>query len=265
MDVPVRPQLTSSQMTDTAVPPRLTRLTFHSPLSQARAARLIERLTRTSLSTVLDIGCGWAELMLRVLQTLPDATGLGIDLNEQDLARGRANAIAKGLADRVTLVAESANGTTRGPADLVLCIGASQALSDASSPKHIAEALTALRRLVTPGGRVLLGEGFWERPPAAAELAAMWPDAAAGEFTDLAGLVDLAVDTGFRPEWIETANMDEWDEFESAFQADVQEWLATHDDPETRAKADQHRSRWLRGYRGVLGLAYLTLVPVQAG
>ena len=24
---------------------------------------------------------------------------------------------------------------------------------------------------------------------------------------------------------------------------------------------DEHRSFWLRGYRGVLGLAYLTLVP----
>jgi cyclopropane fatty-acyl-phospholipid synthase-like methyltransferase len=210
---------------------------------------------------VFDIGCGWAELMLRVLQTRPDATGLGIDLNEQDLARGRINATARGLAERVTFFSESATGTARGPADLVLCVGASQALTD----RHIADALTALRGLVTPGGRVLLGEGFWERPPSAAELAAMWPDAAAGEFTDLAGLVDLAVEAGFRPEWIETANIDEWDEFESAYQADVQEWLATHDDPETRAKADQHRSRWLRGYRGVLGLAYLTLVPVQAG
>jgi len=25
---------------------------------------------------------------------------------------------------------------------------------------------------------------------------------------------------------------------------------------------DQHRSSWLRGYRGILGMVYLTLVPV---
>ena len=35
-------------------------------------------------------------------------------------------------------------------------------------------------------------------------------------------------------------------------------------DPQVRARADEHRSCWLRGYRGVMGLAYLTLVPVQA-
>jgi hypothetical protein len=29
-----------------------------------------------------------------------------------------------------------------------------------------------------------------------------------------------------------------------------------------RARYDEHRSYWLRGYRGILGLAYLTLVPV---
>ena len=252
-------------MTDIAAPPRLTRLTFHGPLSEARAARIIERLIRTNPGTVLDIGCGWAELMLRILAALPGAAGVGIDRDEDDLERGWDNARSRGLAERVEFARESATGTTRGPADLVLCLGASQALNEAPPPQHTAEALTALRKLVAPGGRVLLGEGFWEHPPAATELAAMWPDASAGEFTDLAGLVDLAVEAGFRPEWIETASLEEWDDFESGYQADVQEWLATHDAPETRADADRHRSRWLRGYRGVLGLAYLTLVPVQAG
>jgi cyclopropane fatty-acyl-phospholipid synthase-like methyltransferase len=240
-------------------------LTFHGPLSEARAARIIERLARTNPATVLDIGCGWAELMLRILAARPEATGIGIELDEGDLARARDNAKARGLAERVEFVQESATGTARGPADIVLCLGASHALSDARPPQHTAEALNALRGLVTPGGRVLLGEGFWERPPAAAELDAMWPDASAQELTDLAGLVDLAVEAGFRPEWIETASLEEWDDFESGYQADVQEWLATHEAPEARAEADQHRSHWLRGYRGVLGLAYLTLVPDQTG
>jgi hypothetical protein len=31
---------------------------------------------------------------------------------------------------------------------------------------------------------------------------------------------------------------------------------------EVRKQVDEHRSLWLRGYRNVLGLAYLTLVPV---
>ncbi len=248
------------------LPPRLTRLTFHGPLSQDRATRIVDRLARAEPSTVLDIGCGWGELMLQALEALPAARGVGIDLDAEDLARGRANAGAYGLADRVEFVQESAVGTPREPADLVLCLGATHALSDEKPPAHIPAALAALRALVRPGGRVLVGEGFWERAPAPAELAAMWPGADAGELPDLAGLVDLAVAAGFRPAWIETADANEWDAFESGYQCDVEEWLAAHPDhplaEETRERVETHRARWLRGYRGVLGLAYLTLVPV---
>lgn len=253
-------------MTDTDLPPRLTRLTFHGPLSEARAARIVDRLAGAAPSTVLDIGCGWGELMLRVLEAVPGAKGVGIDLNGDDLARGRASARARALTERVEFAEESAVGTSRGPADLVLCLGASHALSDAQPPRHAAEAFDALRRMVVPSGRVLLGESFWQRPPTEAELAAMWPDARADELPDLAGLVDLAVAAGFRPAWIETAGGDEWEEFESGYQADVEEWLAAHPEhplaEETRERVDRHRASWLRGYRGVLGLAYLTLVPV---
>ena len=192
-------------MTDAELPPSLTRLTFHGPLSEARASRLVARLTRNTPRTVLDIGCGWGELMLRILAAAPDATGLGLDTDEGDLARGRDNARARGLADRVTFVRESAIGTRRGPADLVLCLGASHALTEVQPPGHTAAALAELRRLVNPGGRVLLGEGFWHRTPTEAELAGMWPGTTAGEFGDLASLVDLAVGAGFRPAWIETA------------------------------------------------------------
>jgi hypothetical protein len=48
--------------------------------------------------------------------------------------------------------------------------------------------------------------------------------------------------------------------------ADVEERLADHQDhplaAETRKMADDHLSVWLRGSRGLEGLAYLTLIPV---
>ncbi|MER5944935.1 class I SAM-dependent methyltransferase [Streptomyces sp. NPDC001904] len=254
-------------MTETKdLPPRLTRLTFHGPLSESRATGLVDRLALAKPSTVLDIGCGWGELMLRVLEAASGATGRGIDLNGEDLARGRANAAARGLADRVEFVEQSATDTALAPADLVLCLSASHALSGAEPPQLTTEALHALRRLVTPGGRVLFADGYWQRPPTQTELSAMWPDARADEYHDLAGLVDRAVEAGFRPAWTETANRDEWEAFESGYQSDKEVWLAAHPDhplaEETRAKLDGHRANWLRGYRDVLGIAYLTLVPV---
>jgi cyclopropane fatty-acyl-phospholipid synthase-like methyltransferase len=251
---------------DAGIPPGLTRLTFHGPLSEARAARIVARLAASRPGTVLDIGCGWGELMLRILAAVPEATGLGLDTDEGDLDRGRASAQARGLGGRVTFVRESAVRTARGPADLVLCVGSSHALTEIKPPGHREAALAELRRLVSPGGRVLLAEGFWHRTPAEAELARMWPGTTAGEFGDLPGLVDQAVAAGFRPAWIETATLEEWEDFESGYQCDEEEWLAAHGDhPKAaglRQQVDQHRSYWLRGYYGLLGQAYLTLVPV---
>jgi SAM-dependent methyltransferase len=245
----------------------MTRLTFHGPLSEGRAARIVARLARTSPATVLDLGCGWGELMLRVLEAVPGAAGTGIDVSGADLARGRDSAAARGLAGRASFIEESAVDTTRAAADLVLCVGSTHVLSEDRPPQHTVSALHALRQLVSPGGRVLLGEGFWEHPPSTDEIAAMWPGTTAGEYRDLAGLVGLAVSAGFRPEWIETASLEEWDDFESGVAADTEEWLAS--DPghplaaETRKKADDRLSIWLRGSRGCLGQAYLTLIPVS--
>ncbi|MEU6931334.1 class I SAM-dependent methyltransferase [Streptomyces sp. NPDC046374] len=252
-------------MTNDDLPPRLgSGLTFHGPLSEARAGRLVARIAAISPGSVLDIGCGQGELLLRVLDAVPGAKGVGIDIDGPELARGRERAAGRGLAGRVDYVEESGVGTAQGPADVVLCLGSGQALceGDTYDPAVI---LRELRRLVRPGGRVVLGEGFWERTPTEAELGAMWPGARADDHLSLAALVDLAIEAGFRIAWTETASQEEWEEFESGYRHDAEVWLAAHPEhpqaAETRARVDRQRSAWL-GYRTVLGIAYLTLVPV---
>jgi cyclopropane fatty-acyl-phospholipid synthase-like methyltransferase len=51
-------------------------LTFLSPLSEARAAKLVSFLAEGRPTSVLDVGCGWGELLLRVLEAAPAALGL---------------------------------------------------------------------------------------------------------------------------------------------------------------------------------------------
>ena len=76
-------------------------------------------------------------------------------------------------------------------------------------------------------------------------------------------MVDQAVSAGFRPEWIETASLEEWDDFESTFRAGRQEWLVGHgDDPRAAGVRDwlDTREREYAGvYRQVLGFVYLIL------
>ncbi|WP_106583374.1 SAM-dependent methyltransferase [Murinocardiopsis flavida] len=242
-------------MDPSPAPPRYTLLDFNAPLSETRARTITSGLLPTQDAHVLDLGCGWAELLLRVLESAPDVTGTGIDADATAIRRGRANAERRGLADRVRLDTGDAAATGEETADAVISIGAAHAWGGSR------DALAALRGHVRPGGRLLLGDAFWEREPTPAALAAL--DAAPDDFNTLGGLADLAMSAGFRILSVSTANQDEWDDFESRFCAGSEQWLFAHPDaPEAadvRAAVDAHRNGWLHGYRGILGFAYLTL------
>ena len=230
---------------------RYERLDFNAPLSGARADALAAALARRRPGTVLDIGCGWAELLLRVLAAAPDARGTGVDSDGPLIERGLDNARARGLDGRVTLLATEGTSPLD-PADAVICIGSDHVYGDQ------VDALAALHPLVRPGGVLLFGTGYWQRPPTAAEAAGL--GATPDELPDLATLVDRAIAAGFRPLDIHTANEDEWNAFESGYLADWEEAVMTGAAGAAEIeRADRHREGWLRGYRGVLGFAYLVL------
>jgi cyclopropane fatty-acyl-phospholipid synthase-like methyltransferase len=233
-----------------------TRLTFHGPLSVERADRLAAELAGSRPANVVDYGCGWGELLLRVLEAAPEANGVGIDIRGPDLARGRENAEKRGLSGRVSFIEGPAMGHAS-PADVVISCGAYQAFGS------IPEALKALRALVRPAGLLLFGAEIWDRTPTDEQLENMWPGMTVDDCLHLPDLVEAATAEDFRPLRIQTATRGEWEEFESGYAAGAEEWLlANGDDPEAGqvpAKLDRHRSIWLRGHRDVLGYAYLTL------
>lgn len=233
-----------------------TRLTFHGPLSAEHADRLAADLAASRPANVVDYGCGWGELLLRVLEAAPEANGVGIDIHGPEIARGRENAEKRGLSGRVSFI-EGPAADHASVADVVISCGAYQAFGT------VHEALRALRALVRPAGLLLFGAEIWDRTPTDVQLANMWPGMTAGDCLYLPDLVDAATAEGFRPLCIQTATRGEWEEFESGLAAGAEEWLlANGDHPEAgqaRAKLDRHRSIWLRGHRDVMGFAYLTL------
>jgi SAM-dependent methyltransferase len=242
-------------------------LTFLSPLSDRRATGLVDFLAAVSPATVLDLGCGWGELLLRVVARVPTARGRGVDQDEPALAHGRHLAAERGLADRVGFDAADIRALT-GPADAVICIGASQIWGEpveTSGPLDYVAALTALRAFLPRGGRLVYGEGIWSRPPTPAATAPL-----AGrddEYVDLNTLTRLATDHGFAVMGAGEASLDEWDEFEGGFTAGYARWLLDHPDEHpdaarVRDLAAGRRAAYFDGYRGILGLAYLRLVAV---
>ncbi len=224
-------------------------------MSDARAAKLIADLAVAPQDRVLDLGCGWGEFLLRVAESEPTCRATGIDVDAEAIERGRRNASDRGLEGRVTLEVGDIS-VCDAAADVVIASGVSHAWGGTK------QMLAALKRSVRPGGEVLIGDGIWRRPPTDAALQAL--DATADDFFSLASIVDAALASGYRVLAVAEANDDEWDDFESRWCAGYERWLLANADhpeaPAARERVDDHRTRWLLGYRGVLGFAYLTLV-----
>ncbi len=243
-------------------------LTFMTPLSEGRANTLVNFLAASSPSRVVDIGCGWAELLLRVVACTPSCMATGVDVNEVSIAHGRQLAQQRGLTERVNLLCADGRDHMTLDHDAVICIGASQVWGrpvEDNQPLDYTAALTAIREILPRAGRLIYGEVIWSRPPTPQALNQL--SGRADELVTTADLADLAVAAGFAPVSIHEASLGEWDAFESGYNARYASWLASHeydhpDAVEVRERASRQRDKYLRGYRDVMGMAYLQLVAV---
>ena len=85
----------------------------------------------------------------------------------------------------------------------------------------------ALRELVRPGGEVLLGEGYWRRPPSAEYLDALG-GASADELPDYSGLMRAAEEAGLTPLHSSVASEADWDRYEWRLILNAERWAAAH-------------------------------------
>jgi cyclopropane fatty-acyl-phospholipid synthase-like methyltransferase len=228
-----------------------TRMRWNAPLSVEHAELLLDRLDIPPEAHVTDLGCGWGELLLRVVARAGQATGTGVDTDAGALSRARRLAADRHLDRQVQFTEADVSGWD-GTADRVLCVGASHALGGTTA------ALDALAKAVPAGGRLLFGDGYWETAPSAAAT-----ELFGEQVLPLAGLLEACRSAGWRIIHMSVADQREWDDFESTFRAGRQEWLLAHAaDPraaDVRDWLDARERQYIEVYRGVLGFAYLVL------
>lgn len=234
-------------MGDTLAAAQYTSMRWNTPLSETHANELLERLNLSTATNILDFGCGWGELLLRVAA----GTGVkatGVDTDPTALDRGRRAALERGL--NVAFIEQRAEDW-QGTADRAFCIGSSHTFGGS-------RAMLARLAVIVPRGRVLIGDMCWERSPTEAAHAIFGDDV-----LQLADMAAMCRETGWEVLHLSTADQREWDDFESRHRAGLREWLvANADDPraaEVRAGQDAREREYLTVYRGVLGFAYLVL------
>jgi SAM-dependent methyltransferase len=223
-----------------------------APISEANVAGLLRRAKLTRGARVLDLGCGQAFWGLRALELYGDATVDGVDVSDTGFEAALRE--AAGFGGRLTLHHTSATEfRAERPYDLVLCVGATHAFGG------LTPTLAAAGKFLAPGGLVLVGEGFWERPPSA-EL-----EEEIGKYPDLSGTVAEAETGGYRTVYAHVSEAAEWYDYEWSWTGSLIDWALRHpgdDGDAAMSAALGHRRMWLDGYRDKLGFVTLLLRAV---
>ncbi|MFI5750633.1 SAM-dependent methyltransferase [Streptomyces sp. NPDC051644] len=223
-----------------------------SPFDDESVRQLLERGVPHGDERVLDLGCGSGEWLLRALNTHPHLLAEGVDNSEDALRQASEAASHLGVRTRLALHhQEAADFRSTHSFDLVLSVGATHAFGGLLST------LAAARKHLAPGGRVLIGEGFWEREPSPEAVEML------GDFTDLATTLDRVVADGWTPVHGHISTRRELDDYEWACWGALASWALDHpadpDSSQVRETAATRRTEWLRVYRDMWGFVGLVL------
>ena len=223
-----------------------------APLGDAAVRRLLESGIPRGAGRALDLGCGGGEWLLRALAMHPRLHAEGVDLSGHALARAQEAAVNLGVQERLVLHRQdAADFTAPQPFDLVLSVGAAHAFGG------LLPTLAAARGHLAPGGRVLIGDGFWEREPSPEAVEML------GDLADLSTTVSQVAADGWAPVHGHISTRQELDDYEWAWTGSLASWALDHPaDPGSSpalAAASTHRSEWLRVYRDNLGFVCLVL------
>jgi SAM-dependent methyltransferase len=240
-----------------------TGLAFQNPLNAGRVDELIARLPLRPGDRVVDLGCGKAELLIRLTER-HGVRGIGVDHSAYFLAEARGEA-SRRLADGgLDLLEEDAREVHLEPASFALAatVGASGIFGG------YRETLCALARLVRPDGLVLFGEGYWRQEPSAPYLAAL--EAELDELTTFTGTVDAAEAEGLGLVEALESSEEDWERYERAWAENGERWAVAHPEHPER---DQLLS-WIRagvdrferlGGRETLGFALFVFRKREPG
>ncbi len=237
---------------------------YCNPISGTKIERLLDMLPLDESSRALDLGCGRAELALRIIERFGSPV-VAVDNSSQmlDAARERAEwtgALHKLHLDDVDIRDFKADPETF---HLTVMMGAGGIAGG------MAGICNALKGWTKGGGYVLVGEGYWRQRPHPDYLALL--GGAEAQYLDHRGNVQAGIDAGLIPMHATTASMDEWDEYEWKYCRSIERYAREMpDDPDVPAMLDRIR-RWRDGYlrwgRDTLGFAvYLFYRPsLQVG
>lgn len=221
-----------------------------NPISPDHLQRYVSQLVLAKGSAILDVGCGRGHLLNLILSQY-QASGVGVDSSPYAIASSQQDMAALVAEHRLTLAEQAFDARDYDAAsfDLVACIGSTHAAGGYQNTLKVA------KRLVGANGLLLIGEGYWKRPPTAEYLAflRMYSD----DHTTHQGNQWKGIDEGFDLLSCSECSLEEWDAYEDQYARNVESFVsANQHDPDAEAMLQRirpWREAYLRWGRETLG------------
>ncbi len=225
---------------------------FCSPMTSERAGRLVSLLDLPESPSMVDLCCGKAELLLRLVEQT-QGLGLGVDLSRAFITEGQERAATRGISDRVRLVCSDVNAYPFEPGshDLAMRIGG------ADHAGAFGDQVARLRDLVRPGGSVLIADVYWRKEPPAERFSPFMREDGPMRLEFHAEKAAILQANGLDLLYTMTSTEDEWDHYEGLCIRAVERW-AVENPGDPRRESVLARARdaygdylaWRREYLG---------------
>jgi SAM-dependent methyltransferase len=232
---------------------------YCNPISTGKIEQMLDLLPLDGASRVLDLGCGRAELALRIIERF-GSTVIAVDRSALMLDAARERAQWTGALNKLHLDDSDIRSFKADPETFHLCVMLGAGGIGGGMP-GICHQLKVWTR---GGGYILVGEGYWQRQPHPDYVAFL--GGSDTQYLDHRGNVQAGIDAGLIPMHAATASPDEWDEYEWKYSRSIERYAGEQpEDPEVPAMLERIR-RWrdayLRWGRDTLGFAlYLFYRP----
>jgi SAM-dependent methyltransferase len=223
-----------------------------NPISPARMEELMGLLDLPPRAQVLDLGCGRAELLVRLAERY-GIVGVGIDKSPYAIKRAREEAHRRPSDGQLVFFHPDGADYFAPPGtfDLAMCLGATWMFQGHRGT------LQALARFVRPGGLVMVGQPYWIHRPAPEYLAAI------SEAEDVYGThaenMLAGEHEGLAPLYALVSSHDDWDRYEGLqWRATARFAAANPEDPdlvELLSRVGAGRAAYLKWGRDSLGWA----------
>jgi len=215
---------------------------YCNPVAAAKIERILDLMPLDALSRVLDLGCGRAELALRIVERF-GSTIVAVERSPYMLDAARERAEWTGALAKLHLDDRDIRAFRADPETFHLSV----MLGAGGIDGGIAGICRTLKGWTKPGGYVLVGEGYWKQKPSGDYLTALGGGDAVA-LLDHRGNVQAGIDAGLVPLHAVVASDDEWDEYEWKYARAIERYAGEQpNDPDVPAMLERIR-RWRDAY-----------------